>query len=108
MDSRARRKCSRRCDNSEFRLSCAIKSKRLTAQNMNTQTQPRVSILTPVYNGAEHLAECIESVLRQTHTNWDYTIVTTTNRSRLLKNMQPMTREFTSSTMSDFSGLLKP
>lgn len=42
---------------------------------MNSESQPRVSILTPVYNGAEHLAECIESVLRQTHTNWDYTIV---------------------------------
>lgn len=42
---------------------------------MNSESQPRVSILTPVYNGAEHLAECIESILRQTHTNWDYTIV---------------------------------
>lgn len=42
---------------------------------MNSESQPRVSILTPVYNGADHLAECIESVLRQTHTNWDYTIV---------------------------------
>jgi glycosyltransferase involved in cell wall biosynthesis len=42
---------------------------------MNAELQPRVSILTPVYNGAEHLAECIESVLRQTYTNWDYTIV---------------------------------
>jgi glycosyltransferase involved in cell wall biosynthesis len=36
---------------------------------------PRVSVLTPVYNGAEHLAECIESVLAQTYSNWDYTIV---------------------------------
>jgi glycosyltransferase involved in cell wall biosynthesis len=42
---------------------------------MNAEWQPRVSIVTPVYNGAEHLVECIESVLRQTHTNWDYTIV---------------------------------
>jgi glycosyltransferase involved in cell wall biosynthesis len=39
------------------------------------QPSPRVSILTPVYNGAEHLVECIESVLAQTYTNWDYTIV---------------------------------
>ncbi|OLC92751.1 MAG: hypothetical protein AUH86_18195 [Acidobacteria bacterium 13_1_40CM_4_58_4] len=37
--------------------------------------QPLVSIITPVYNGAEDLAECIESVLRQTYTNCDYTIV---------------------------------
>ena len=42
---------------------------------MNGELQPRVSVLTPVYNGAEHLAECIESVLRQTYANWDYTIV---------------------------------
>src|ERR1700751_5495535 len=43
--------------------------------NMGSVSQPRVSVLTPVYNGAEHLRECIESVLRQTYTNWDYTIV---------------------------------
>jgi glycosyltransferase involved in cell wall biosynthesis len=32
-------------------------------------------VVTPVYNEQEHLAECIESVLAQTYTNWDYTIV---------------------------------
>ncbi len=37
--------------------------------------QPLVSILTPVYNNAENLAECIESVLSQTYSNWEYTIV---------------------------------
>lgn len=42
---------------------------------MTTSSQPLVSIVTPVYNGAEHLAECIESVLAQTYQNWDYTIV---------------------------------
>jgi len=36
---------------------------------------PFVSILTPVYNNYEHLAECIESVLAQTYSNWDYTII---------------------------------
>ena len=55
-----------------FLYSVALK---INGKNMNSESQPRVSILTPVYNGAEHLAECIESVLRQTHTNWDYTIV---------------------------------
>jgi glycosyltransferase involved in cell wall biosynthesis len=36
---------------------------------------PLVSIVTPVYNNAEYLAECIESVLSQTYHNWDYTII---------------------------------
>jgi len=38
-------------------------------------TNPLVSIVTPVYNNAEHLEECIESVLAQTYANWDYTIL---------------------------------
>jgi glycosyltransferase involved in cell wall biosynthesis len=39
------------------------------------RTDPLVSIVTPVYNGAEYLAECVESVLAQTYENWRYTIV---------------------------------
>jgi glycosyltransferase involved in cell wall biosynthesis len=38
-------------------------------------SQPLVSIATPVYNGAEHLAESIESVLAQTHQNWECIVV---------------------------------
>ena len=38
-------------------------------------TFPLVSIVTPFYNSAETLAECIESVLRQTHSNWEYILV---------------------------------
>ncbi len=40
----------------------------------NGRESSRVSILTPVFNGADYLAECIESVLSQTYSNWDYTI----------------------------------
>jgi glycosyltransferase involved in cell wall biosynthesis len=36
---------------------------------------PRVSVVTPVYNGEKFLAECIESVLAQTFTDWEYVIV---------------------------------
>jgi len=44
-------------------------------QSMNREAQPLVSVVIPVYNGAEYLAECIESVLAQTHQNWDCIIV---------------------------------
>ena len=39
------------------------------------EQEPFVSILTPVYNGAEFLAECIECVLNQTHKNFEYIII---------------------------------
>lgn len=42
---------------------------------MNTASQPLVSIVTPVYNGAQYLSECIESVLVQTYPYWEYIIV---------------------------------
>lgn len=34
-----------------------------------------VSIVTPFYNTREYLAECIESVLRQSYQNWEYILV---------------------------------
>jgi len=42
---------------------------------MSPRPLPRVSVVTPVYNDAAYLAECIESVLAQTYQNWDYTIL---------------------------------
>lgn len=38
-------------------------------------SDPFVSIVTPFYNTQEYLAECIESVLRQTYQNWEYILV---------------------------------
>lgn len=49
---------------------------------MNSSPLPLVSIITPVYNNEEHLAECIESVLAQTYQNWGYTIVNNCSTDR--------------------------
>ena len=45
---------------------------------------PLVSVLTPVYNGEEFLVECIESVLGQTYSNWEYIIVNNCSTDRTL------------------------
>ncbi|MEM7099869.1 MAG: glycosyltransferase family 2 protein [Pseudomonadota bacterium] len=39
-----------------------------------SQTEPLVSIVTPVYNGAAFIRDCIDSVLAQKYQNWDYLI----------------------------------
>jgi glycosyltransferase involved in cell wall biosynthesis len=36
---------------------------------------PFVSVVTPVYNGEKYISECIESVLEQTYTHWEYIIL---------------------------------
>src|ERR1051326_6867020 len=38
-------------------------------------SEPVVSVVTPVYNCGPYIAECIESVLNQTHRNFEYLIV---------------------------------
>jgi glycosyltransferase involved in cell wall biosynthesis len=42
---------------------------------MARRTEPLVSVVTPVYNGADYIVESIESVLAQSHRNWHHTIV---------------------------------
>ena len=42
---------------------------------MVTSDTPLVSVVTPVYQGENFLAECIESVLKQTYQNWEHVIV---------------------------------
>ena len=42
---------------------------------MNSRQEPLVSVITPFYNTAQYLPECIESVLGQTYSNWEYVLV---------------------------------
>ncbi len=37
--------------------------------------QPLVSVVTPVYNGELFIKECIDSVLEQSYSNWEYIIL---------------------------------
>lgn len=52
---------------------------------MSTSQNSLVSIVTPVYNGGTYLAECIESVLKQTYGNWEYIIVNNCSTDDTLK-----------------------
>lgn len=49
---------------------------------------PLVSVVTPVYNGERYLAECIESILRQTFQDWQYVIVNNCSTDRSLEIAQ--------------------
>lgn len=57
-------------------------------QQLPPREQPLVSVITPVYNGEEYIADCIESVLGQTYQNWDYTIVNNRSTDRTLEIAQ--------------------
>jgi glycosyltransferase involved in cell wall biosynthesis len=52
---------------------------------MNAQSEPLVSILTPVYNEEKYLAECVDSILAQTYSNWELTIVNNQSVDRSLE-----------------------
>jgi glycosyltransferase involved in cell wall biosynthesis len=52
---------------------------------MSFQSQPLVSVITPVYNEEKYLAECIESVLAQTYANWELTIINNRSTDRSLE-----------------------
>jgi len=55
---------------------------------MPSKISPIISAILPVYNGEEHLEKCINSVLKQTFTDFEFIIVddaSTDNTSQILK-----------------------
>lgn len=48
---------------------------KMVATDRHARGQPLVSVVTPVYNTADYLAECMESVLNQTYENWEHLVV---------------------------------
>src|SRR5262245_43869100 len=52
---------------------------------MNPNSQAKVVVATPVYNGEKHLAHCIESVLAQTYRNFEYLIINNCSTDRTLE-----------------------
>ena len=54
---------------------------------------PLVCVLTPVFNGERHLADCIRSVLAQTYPNLEYTIVNNCSTDRTLEIAQSFAQQ---------------
>lgn len=52
---------------------------------MTLESEPLVTVITPVFNGAEFLPKCIESVIAQTYRNWRYLIVNNCSTDRTLQ-----------------------
>jgi glycosyltransferase involved in cell wall biosynthesis len=63
--------------------------------------EPLVSVVTPVYNGAEFLEACIESVLAQTYQNYEYIIVNNCSKDRSLEIAQSYARKDSRITVHD-------
>jgi glycosyltransferase involved in cell wall biosynthesis len=55
-------------------------------------SQPLVSVITPVYNGELYLGECIESVLLQTYHNFEYIIVNNCSTDKTLEIAETYSR----------------
>ena len=70
-----------------------MKTRCLGIREMSADNQPLVSVLTPVYNGSPYIRECIESVLAQTYSNWDYSVVNNCSTDETLEIAEEYARK---------------
>jgi glycosyltransferase involved in cell wall biosynthesis len=71
---------------------------------------PLVSVLTPVYNGGEFLEQCIESVLAQTFSDYEYIIVnnrSTDNTLDIARHYESKDHRIRVHNNSDFLGVME-
>src|SRR5258706_150544 len=57
---------------------------------MSTATQPKISIILPTYNRAKYIVETVDSVQRQTYTNWELWVIddrSTDNSGELIRKI---------------------
>ena len=54
--------------------------------------EPFVSIVTPVYNGEAYLRECMESVLAQSYSNWEYIVLNNFSTDETLRIAEEYSR----------------
>jgi glycosyltransferase involved in cell wall biosynthesis len=60
---------------------------------VSVDSEPLVSVVTPVFNGASYLRECIESVLAQIYSNWEYVILNNCSTDETLKIAEEYARK---------------
>ncbi len=71
----------------------------------NSQANPLVSIGVPVYNGERYLHECLESILKQTYSNWECHVINnrSTDRSKeIADSFEARDKRFRVITNEDF------
>ena len=74
---------------------------------MNTAFFPKVSIIIPVYNGANYMREAIDSALAQTYTNIEVVVVNDGSRDKTLEISKSLSAKDRRVKYISFSSLSK-
>lgn len=73
---------------------------------MIPESQPLVSVITPVYNMGQFLPECIEGVLMQTYKNFEYIIVNNCSKDNTLEIASAYAKKILASAFITMKNLL--